>query len=83
MVEKVKTLTMSQAKKAEYGECGKYVSFPSESDKKAKISLNQKAIQKDLTFAGYNLIITSETKMKILICMISIITYGELKSLLK
>ena len=64
MVEKAKTLTMSQAKKAEYGECGKYVSFPSESNKKAKISLNQKAIQKDFTFAGYNLIITSETKMK-------------------
>lgn len=63
MIEKAKALTASQAKKAEYGEAGKYVTFTDKAGKKASVSLNQEAIEKDLAFAGYNLLVTSETKM--------------------
>jgi len=63
MVEKAKSLTLSQAKKKDYGESGKYVNFTDGKGKKANVSINQKAIDKDLRFAGYNLIVTSEFKM--------------------
>jgi len=63
MVEKAKSLTLSQAKRDEYGEAGKYVAFTDEQGKKAKVRINQEAIDKDLKFAGYNLLVTSETKM--------------------
>lgn len=62
-VEKAKALCMSQAKKAEFGEAGKYVTFTDKTGKKASVSINEEAIDKDLKFAGYNLLITSETKM--------------------
>lgn len=62
-VEKAKALCMSQAKKAEFGEAGKYVTFTDKAGKKASVSINEEAIDKDLKFAGYNLLITSETKM--------------------
>lgn len=64
MVEKAKSLTLSQAKKSDYGEAGKYVDFTSTDGKKAVIRMNQDAIDKDLKFAGYNLLVTSETEMK-------------------
>jgi len=64
MVEKVKALTLSKAKRDDYGEAGKYVSFTDGKGNKALVSINQKAIDKDLLFAGYNLIVTSETCMK-------------------
>ena len=63
MVEKAKSLTNSQAKRADYGETGKYVNFADKEGKKAKITINQEAIDKDLRFAGYNLLVTSETDM--------------------
>ena len=63
MVEKAKSLTLSQAKKNDYSESGKYVNFTDDKGEKATISINQDAIDKDLMFAGYNLLITSETKM--------------------
>ena len=61
--EKAKALTFSGAKKAEYGEAGKYVSFTDKTGEKAVVAINQDAIDKDLQFAGYNLLVTSETKM--------------------
>lgn len=64
MVEKAKALTVSQAKRTEYGEAGKYVDFTDGSGGKASVSINQEAIDKDLKFAGYNLLVTSETEMK-------------------
>ena len=64
MAEKARALTASQAKKAEYGEAGKYVDFTDGAGEKASVSINQEAIDKDLKFAGYNLLVTSETKMK-------------------
>lgn len=63
MVEKAKSLTASRAKREEYGESGKYVNFVDGSGKKASVTINQEAIDKDLRFAGYNLLITSETEM--------------------
>ena len=63
MVEKAKSLTLSQAKKDEYGEAGKYVAFTDGKGKKATVTINQDAIENDLKFAGYNLLVTSETKM--------------------
>ncbi|MDP2789037.1 MAG: IS1634 family transposase [bacterium] len=70
MVEKAKMLKASQAKKSEFGECSKYVSFGCADKKgnvidgKVKVAINQEAIDKDLMLAGYNLLVTSEIKMR-------------------
>ena len=63
LVEKAKSLTLSQAKKSEYGESGKYVNFTDGKGKKATVGINQDAIDKDLKFAGFNLMVTSEVEM--------------------
>lgn len=63
MVEKAKALTLSQAKKGDFGETGKYVNFTDDNGGKARVSMNQDAINKDLELAGYNLLVTSELKM--------------------
>jgi len=63
MVEKAKYLTLSQAKRSDYGDVGKYVSFTDEKGEKANVTINQNAIDKDLKFAGYNLLVTSEISM--------------------
>lgn len=71
LVEKAKTLRACQAKKNEFGECSKYVTFGCADKKgnavngKVKVTINQDAIDRDLELAGYNLLVTSETKMKI------------------
>ncbi len=64
MVEKAKALTASGAKKTEYGEAGKYINFTDSSGKKAVVEINEDAIDRDLKFAGYNLLVTSETQMR-------------------
>lgn len=64
MIEKAKTLTASQAKRTEYGEGGKYVCFTAGMGNRASVSMNQDAIDKDLRFSGYNLLVTSEIEMK-------------------
>jgi transposase len=63
MAEKAKALSMSKAKKSEYGDSGKYVKFTDGNGGKAFVSINQDAIEKDLAFAGYNLLVTSELGM--------------------
>jgi transposase len=63
MVEKAKSLTLSQAKKGDFGETGKYVNFTDDKGGKARVSMNQDAINKDLELAGYNLLVTSEFKI--------------------
>lgn len=63
VVEKAKALTLSQAKRNDFGEAGKYVNFTDKDGKKAQTSMNQDAIEKDLKLAGYNLMVTSETEM--------------------
>ena len=70
LVEKAKKLRSCEAKKAEYGESSKYVTFIP-ADKKGekttgtiKVELNEKAIENAKKLAGYNMIITSETRME-------------------
>ena len=63
-VEKARSLCYSQAKRAEYGDLGKYVNFTNENGEKAKATINEDIIEKELELAGYNLLITSETNMK-------------------
>ena len=63
LVEKAKGLCYSQAKKEEYGESSKYVKFVDEEGKKASVLINQEKIDKDLKYAGYNLIVSSEINM--------------------
>lgn len=68
-VEKAKTLRACEAKKTEYGDSAKYVSFiaadkkGSKTDGKVKVELNDKAIENAKKLAGYNMMVTSETKM--------------------
>lgn len=70
MVEKAKMLKASQAKRSEFGELSKYVTFGCADPKgnavdgKVRVTINQDAINKDLELAGYNLLVTSEIKMK-------------------
>ena len=63
IVEKAKELTLSQAKRNDFGEAGKYVNFTGKDGKKATTSINYEVIEKDLKLAGYNLLVTSETEM--------------------
>lgn len=69
LIEKARELKLSQTKKSEYGECSKYVTFVSgnkdgeETDGKIIVRMNNKAIEKSRSLAGYNLLVTSETKM--------------------
>ncbi|MFA7049360.1 MAG: hypothetical protein WC195_07915 [Bacteroidales bacterium] len=57
-------MTASRARKCEYGEAGKYISMKGADGKNPDVSINRDAVKKDLMFAGYNLLVTSEIKMK-------------------
>lgn len=68
-VEKARNLKACQAKKSEYGDSAKYVSFIA-ADKKGnetggtvKVELNEKAIENAKKLAGYNMMVTSELHM--------------------
>lgn len=69
-VEKAKKLRACEAKKAEYGDSSKYVTFVPADKKgekttgKIKVEMNEKAIENAKKLAGYNMIITSETRMQ-------------------
>jgi len=68
MVEKAKNLSASMAKRNEYGESSRYVVFKStckgkKTEDRVKTEINQEQIDKDMELAGYNLLVTSETKM--------------------
>ena len=63
LVDKAMGLCHAEAKKEEYGESSKYVKFVDEDGKKAKVLINQEKIDKDLKYAGYNLIVSSEINM--------------------
>ena len=69
-LEKAQRLRLSMAKRSEYGDSAKYVNFVSlgedgeETGRKAGVSLNREAIEKDLRLAGYNCIVTSEIHME-------------------
>ena len=69
-VDKIQSLSSSQAKRKEYGDASKYVTFtPIDSNGEVDdetivvASLNNEKIEKDLALCGYNLIISSELTM--------------------
>ncbi len=68
-VEKAISLKTAKAKKSEYGDCAKYVTFittdkkGNETDGTVKAVLNEDVINKSLKLAGYNLLVSSEIKM--------------------
>lgn len=68
-VEKARNLKACEAKRAEYGDSAKYVTFISadkngqKTDGKIHVKLNEVAIEKAKQLAGYNMIITSEIDM--------------------
>ena len=68
-IEKAKKLRACEAKNSEYGDSAKYVTFISadkkgeKTDGKIKVELNESAIEKAKQLAGYNMIVTSETRM--------------------
>ena len=68
-VEKAIALKNAKAKKSEYGDCAKYVTFittdkkGNETDGTVKAVLNEDIINKSLKLAGYNLLVSSETRM--------------------
>lgn len=69
-VEKAQKLRSCEAKRAEYGDSSKYVTFVPADKKgkkttgKIKVEMNEKAIENAKKLAGYNMIITSETRME-------------------
>lgn len=70
-IEKIKHLSASNAKKKEYGDASKYVTFTpvnkfGEIDEETEViaSLNMDKINSDLELCGYNLLVSSELKMK-------------------
>ena len=63
MVDKAKNLCLYQAKKDEFGESAKFVNFVTDSGKKIKVELDEEAIEEARMFAGYNMLITSETDL--------------------
>lgn len=67
-IEKAKNcISIKSSARDEYGEMSKYINFTAttKDGKKAKIasSLNNEKIEEDMSFAGYNLIVTSELNM--------------------
>ena len=69
-VEKARTLRLAAAKRSEYGDSAKYVTFePVDGEGEVKdgtkvvATLNHDAIRKARSVAGYNMIVTSETGM--------------------
>lgn len=69
-IEKAQKLSVSAAKRSEYGDSAKYVVFSAQSTDststpskgKVKTFLNEKKIDEDMQLAGYNLLVTSEIK---------------------
>lgn len=68
-VEKARNLRTCEAKKSEYGDSAKYVTFVAadkkgeKTDGKIKVEINDKAIRKAKELAGFNMIVTSEIQM--------------------
>ena len=63
-VEKASNLCLYKAKKEEFGDCAKYVSFRTDNGSKAVPVLNEKAIALERRLAGYNMLVTSEIGFK-------------------
>jgi transposase len=68
-VEKARKLRLAHAKRSEYGDSAKYITFTAVdndgciSDDQVVATLNHKAIDKARSLAGYNMLVTSEKHM--------------------
>ncbi len=67
-VSKARSLCLSSAKKSQFGDSAKYVSFKSTSegsvtDDRVAVCMNEDKIKEAKALAGYNMIVTSETGM--------------------
>ena len=68
-VEKAKNLRTCEAKKSEYGDSAKYVTFITankrgeKTDDKIKVEMNEEAIKNAKKLAGFNMMVTSEIHM--------------------
>lgn len=68
-IEKAKALRAGQAKRSEYGDCAKYVTFipadkkGQQTDGKIKVVMNEEYIANARRIAGYNLLVTSEINL--------------------
>lgn len=67
-VSKARSLCLSSAKKSQFGDSAKYVSFKSTSegsvtDDRVAVCMNENKINEAKALAGYNMIVTSETGM--------------------
>ncbi|MGN0324054.1 MAG: IS1634 family transposase, partial [Oliverpabstia sp.] len=67
-VAKARALCLSSAKKSQFGDSAKYVSFKSTSegsvtDDRVAVCMNEDKIKEAKALAGYNMIVTSETGM--------------------
>lgn len=69
-IEKARSLRASQAKRSEYGDSAKFVTFSAvdahgeiNEENRVVATLNHKAIDKARATAGYNMIVTSEIQM--------------------
>lgn len=70
LVEKAKAYSVGRAKKSEYGEASKYVTFlplrksgEINDDDQVIATLNEEKVNQDRALLGYNLLVTSERKM--------------------
>ena len=67
MVEKASNLCLSKAKRSEFGDAAKYIVFKGktkDSDEMVYASVDIGKVEEDKRLCGYNLIVTSEHKMK-------------------
>lgn len=67
-VSKARSLCLSSAKKSQFGDSAKYVSFKSTSegavtDDRVAVCMNEDKIKEAKALAGYNMLVTSETGM--------------------
>jgi len=68
-VEKAKELCLSRAKRSEFGDASRFVTFDvsgkteTEADAKIAVNINEAAVEKAKKLAGYNLLVTSEISM--------------------
>lgn len=63
MVDKALNMTTSDAKRKQFGESAKYLNLTGKEGERAIPSLNVDQINKDLSCAGYNMLVTSELDM--------------------
>lgn len=65
MVEKARGLCYSKARRSEFGDSGKFIDFTAKHNREDSVvaRINEEAVEKALSYCGYNLLVTSEMNM--------------------